>query len=237
MSRWMASTHTTQHSDSLRSGLMMTNVRRRGHLGEVVRAEAPMLLTRNEVVRMLDAARTRQPGLVEELIPNILSVSDIQRVMQNLLAEDVSIRNTDLICEILVDVARQSRDHGELSELLRQRLSLVICNDLRGRNDHLAVLSLDPRIEAQITESIGRSEGKGPLVIEPGLAETLMRKVGPLVDAMIKEGLTPVLLCGPLIRKHLWTFLHRTAPRLAVISVNEVPRSINLRSFQVLKND
>ncbi len=207
------------------------------HLGEVVRTEAPMLLSRNEVVRMLDGARGRQPGLIEELIPNILSVSDVQRVLQNLLAEEVSIRNIDLICEILVDVARQTRDHGELSELLRQKLSIVICNDLRGRNEQLAVLSLDPRIEAQITESIGQSEGKGPLVIEPRLAEALMRKVGPLVDAMIKEGLAPVLLCGPMIRKQLRTFLRRTAPRLAVISVNEVPQSINLRSFQVVRND
>jgi flagellar biosynthesis protein FlhA len=207
------------------------------HLGEVVRSEAPLLLSRNEVVRMLDATRGRQPGLIEELIPNILSVSDIQRVLQNLLAEGVSIRNIDLICEVLVDVARQTRDHGELAELLRQRLSIVICNDLRGRNDQLAVLSLDPRIEAQITESISQSEGRGPLVIEPRLAETLMRKVGPLVDAMVKEGLSPVLLCGPVIRKHLRAFLSRTAPRLAVISVSEVPQSINLRSFQVLRND
>jgi flagellar biosynthesis protein FlhA len=207
------------------------------HLGEVVRTEAPMLLSRNEVVRMLDGARGRQPGLIEELIPNILSVSDVQRVLQNLLAEEVSIRNIDLICEILVDVARQTRNHSELSELLRQKLSIVICNDLRGRNEQLAVLSLDPRIEAQITESIGQSEGKGPLVIEPRLAEALMRKVGPLVDAMIKEGLAPVLLCGPMIRKQLRTFLRRTAPRLAVISVNEVPQSINLRSFQVVRND
>lgn len=206
------------------------------HLGEVVKTEAPLLLTRNEVVRMLDATRGRQPGLIEELIPNILTVSDIQRVLQNLLSEDVSIRNVDLICEILVDIARQTRDHGELSELVRQRLSHVICNDLRGRNEQLAVLSLDPRIEAQITESVAQSEGTG-LVIEPKLAETLMRKVGPLVEGMMKEGVSPVLLCGPAIRRHLRSFLRRTAPRLAVISVNEVPQSINLRSFGVLKYD
>ena len=207
------------------------------HLGEVIRTEASLLLTRNEVVRMLDATRARQPGLIEELIPNVLTVSDVQRVLQNLLAEDVSIRNADLICEILVDIARQTRDHGELSELVRQRLSHVICNDLRGRNDQLAVLSLDPRIEAQIAESVGQSEGLGALVIEPRLAETLMRKVGPLVEAMMKEGVAPVLLCGPLIRRQLRAFLRRTAPRLAVISVNEVPQSIDLRSFGVLKHD
>jgi flagellar biosynthesis protein FlhA len=207
------------------------------HLGEVVRNEASLLLTRNEVVSMLDATRSRQPGLIEELIPTVLTVSDIQRVLQNLLAEEVSIRNIDLICEILVDVARQTRDHASLTELVRQRLSHVICNDLRGQNDQLAVLSLDPRIEAQITESVAQSEGREALVIEPRLAESLMRKIAPLVEDMIKEGIAPVLLCGPVVRRQLRSFLRRTAPRLAVISVSEVPQTINLRSFGIVKND
>jgi flagellar biosynthesis protein FlhA len=207
------------------------------HLGEVIRNEASLLLTRNETVSMLDATRGRQPGLIEELIPAILTVSDIQRVLQNLLAEEVSIRNIDLICEILVDVARQTRDHAALTELVRQRLSHVICNDLRGRNDQLAVLSLDPRIEAQITESVVQSEGRDALVIEPRLAESLMRKIAPLVEDMLKQGVAPVLLCGPAIRRQLRSFLRRTAPRLAVISVSEVPQTINLRSFGIVKND
>lgn len=207
------------------------------HLGEIVRNEAALLLTRSDVVKLLDGTRSRQPGLIEELIPNILSVSDVQRVLQNLLAEDVSIRNIDLICEILVDIARNSRDHAELTELVRQKLSHVICNDLRGRHEQLAVLSLDPRIESQISESLAHSENRGPLIIEPRLAEALMRKIGPLVEAMMSEGLNPVLLCGPAIRKQLRVFLSRTAPRLAIISVNEVPQSINLRSFGVVKQD
>jgi flagellar biosynthesis protein FlhA len=201
------------------------------HLGEIVRSEAAMLLTRNEVVRLLDGTRSRQPGLIEELIPNVMSVSDVQRILQNLLGEEVSIRNVDLICETLVDIARTTRDHGELTELVRQRLCHIICNDLRGRNDQLAVLSLDPGIESQI------SAGRDSLIIEPRLAEALMRKTGPFVEAMLKEGLSPVLLCGPAIRKQLRTFLRRTAPRLAVISVNEVPQSINLRSFGIVKRD
>jgi flagellar biosynthesis protein FlhA len=207
------------------------------HLGEVIRCEASMLLTRNEVVRLLDGTRNRQPGLIEELIPNILSVSDVQRILQNLLAEEVSIRNVDLICETLVDVARATREHGELTELVRQRLSHIICNDLRGRNEHLAVLSLDPGIESQISSDLSNSDGRDALVIEPRLAEALMRKTGPFVEAMMKEGLSPVLLCGPGIRKQLRAFMRRTAPRLAVISVNEVPQSINLRSFGILKRD
>jgi flagellar biosynthesis protein FlhA len=207
------------------------------HLGEVLRSEASMLLTRNEVVRLLDGVRGRQPGLIEELIPAVMSVSDVQRILQNLLAEEVSIRNIDLICETLVDVARITRDHSELTELVRQKLSHIICSDLRGRNEQLAVISLDPGIESQISSDLMGSDGRDALIIEPRLAEALMRKTGPFVDAMLREGLSPVLLCGPTIRKQLRTFLRRTAPRLAVISVNEVPQSINLRSFGVLKRD
>jgi flagellar biosynthesis protein FlhA len=207
------------------------------HLGEIVRSEAALLLTRNDVVAMLEGVRNRQAGLVEELVPNIMSVSDIQRVLQNLANEEVAIRNIDLICEALVDVGRLTKDHGELTELVRQKLSYIICNDLKGTNQQLSVLSLDPRIEAQITDAINRSEGGSSMIIEPRLAESIMRKIIPLVDAMTQQGVAPALLCGPSIRRQLKSFLRRTAPRLAVISVNEVPQSIDLRSFDILKSE
>jgi flagellar biosynthesis protein FlhA len=204
------------------------------HLGEVVKAEAALLLSRNDVVGMLEGVRNRQAGLIEELIPNIMTVSDIQRILQNLLSEDVSIFNIDLICDILVDVGRQTKDHDQLTELVRQRLSHIICNDLRGSNEQLSVLSLDPRIEAQISESIARNEGAGTLIIDPQLAETLLKKIVPLTESMVQQGISPTLLCGPIIRKHLRSFLRRSAPRLSVISVNEVPHSIDLRSFGIV---
>jgi flagellar biosynthesis protein FlhA len=207
------------------------------HLAEVVRVEAPLLLTRGDVVRLLEDVRTRQPGLVEELVPTVMSISDIQRVLQNLVSEYVPIRSMELICEVLVDVARSSRDHAELTELTRQRLSHVICNELKGDQEQLSVLSLDPRIEAQITDSVSKGEVTGPLIIEPRLAEQLMRKINPVVDTMISQGIAPVLLCGPMIRKQLREFLRRSAPSLAIISVNEVPQSIDLKSFDVVKLD
>lgn len=204
------------------------------HLGEVLRSEAPSLLTRAEVVRTLEGVRIRQPGLVEELIPAIMTASDVQRVLQNLLAEEVSIRNVDLVCETLVDVGRQTKDTHELTEKVRQRLSHLICHDLRGSHDQLAVLSLNPRVESQISESIRRSEGADSLAIEPRFAEQLVRKLIPLTQSMQKERLSPVLLCGPDVRRHLKTFTRRSVPRLAVVSVNEVPTSIDLKSFAVL---
>jgi len=204
------------------------------HLGEVLRGEASQLLTRTHVMTLLDEIRNRQPGIVEELIPSIMTVTDVQRVLQNLLSEEVSIRNIDLIVDALVDVGRQTKDHGDLTELVRQKLNHGICHDLRAGGDQLTVLSLNPRLEAQITESIRRSDGKTGLVIEPRLAEQLIKTLMTQANKMMQQGLSPVLLCGPEIRRHLKTFTRRTIPRLAVVSVNEVPSSIDLTSFEVV---
>ena len=204
------------------------------HLGEVLRGEAAQLLSRAHVTAMLEDVRGRQPGMIEELIPSIMTVTDVQRVLQNLLAENVSIRTIDLIVDALVDVGRQTKDHAELTELVRQKLNHGICHDLRAGGEQLAVLSLNPRLEAQITDNIRRSDGKSGFVIDPRLAEQLIRNLLPMVDKMMQQGLSPVLLCGPEIRRHLKTFTRRTIPRLAVVSVNEVPSSIDLRSFDVI---
>jgi len=204
------------------------------HLGEVLRNEAAQLITRADVVAMLEGVRSRQPGLIEELIPNVMTVSDVQRVLQNLLAEEVSIRNVDLIAEALCDVGRGCKDHFDLTELVRQRLAHVICHGLRAGRDQLEVLSLHPRIEGQIAEQLRAGPGSGAFVIEPRLAEQLIRGLSPLVDSMIEAGLAPVLLCGPEVRRHLKTFTRRTLPRLAILSVNEVPAAVELKSFAVL---
>jgi len=203
-------------------------------LTEVVRTEAAQLLTRSAVLNLLDEVRARQPGMIEELIPTIMTVTDVQRVLQHLLSENVPIRNMDLIVDALVDVGRHTKDHADLTELVRQKLNHAICHDLRAGGEQLSVLSLNPRLEAQITDTIRRSDGKGSFVIEPRLAEQLIRNLMLLADRMMQQGLTPVLLCGPDIRRHLKAFTRRMVPRLAVVSVNEVPSSIELKSFDVV---
>lgn len=202
--------------------------------GEVVSSEVSTLLTRPVVTRLLEDVRSRQPGLMEELIPAILGIADVQRVLQNLLAEGVSVVNIDLILEHLADLARTQRDPAELTELLRQRLSYSICNQLRGDHADLAVLSLDPRIENQIASGLGTAQS-GALPIEPGLAERLIRGLSGMAEAMHNEGRAPVLLCGGELRRHLKAFTRRSIPRLSVVSVNEIPMRINLKSFDVVK--
>ncbi len=207
------------------------------HLGELLRREAGLLLSRADVVALLEGVRSRQPGLIEELIPAIMTVSDVQRVLQNLLSEDVSIRNVDQIAETLVDLGRTVKDMSELTERVRQRISHGICQGLRGNNDQLSVLSLDPRVEGQISENIRKSDGSANLVLEPRLAEQLIRKLIPAADNMVRHNLSPVLLCSPEIRRYLKTFTRRSIPRLSVLSINEVPATVDLKSFAVVKVD
>lgn len=207
------------------------------HLGEVLRNEAPTLMTRAAASGLLEDVRSRQPGLVEELVPTLLSVSDIQRLFQNLLSEGVPINNVDLLAEHLVDLARQEKEIGALTELVRQRMSYTICNKLKDRNSDLAVLSLDPRVENQILQAVAASGRPDKLSIDPKLAETLIRKLAALSDEMMQKGRNPVLLCGPDVRRQLRTLTARAVPRLAILSVNEIPMNIELSSHGIVKLD
>ncbi len=204
------------------------------HFADIVRSEAARLLSRPVVTELIDATRQRQPGLVDDLIPTVLSLADVQRVLRNLMNEGVSIANLDLILENLLDLARTQRDPDELSEALRQRIGFAICNKLRGRHRDLAVLSLDPRLENELT---GTLAGASPRGFDPRMADGLIRRLAPSADRMFREGRAPVLLCGAEIRRAIKTLTQRAIPRLSVISVNEIPERIDLSSFDVVKVD
>ncbi|MDR6411302.1 UNVERIFIED_ORG: flagellar biosynthesis protein FlhA [Burkholderia sp. 1595] len=207
------------------------------HVTEIIKANVPSLLSRTEVVAMLEGVRGRAPGLVEELVPNVLAVSDVQHVLQNLLTEQVAIRNIDLIVEVLADTGRHEKDPVALSERVRQRLGHGICQAIQGEHDALAVLTLDPALEAAILQNLQDADGSGAFVLDPRLAESFLGRLVAQVDAMMRQNVMPVLLCRPEMRRHLKTFTRRVAPRLAVLSMNEVPHSVNLRSFSMLSVD
>ena len=204
------------------------------HFVETMKLEAATLLTRGVTGQLLDQLRERQPGLVEELIPNVLTVSDVQRVLQNLLQERVSIANLDLIVETLVDIARNERDPGELTERLRQDLGPAICSTLRGHHHQLAVLSLDPKLENRIISESGTRESS-TLGVEPRLAEQLLRRIAPMAERMMRQGRQPVLLCAGSIRRTLLRLTQRSVPHLSVLSVEEIPRRVALQSFDIVK--
>ncbi len=204
------------------------------HLSEVLKANVAQLVTRAETSRLLEGVRSRQPGLLEELVPNVLTVSDVQRVLQNLLAEGVPIRNFDLVVEVLADSGRHQKDPALLTETVRQKLGLAICQSLRGNNDALTVMTIEPALEASIAQSLKTSDGASPFVLEPTLAEQFLRRLLALAETMMRNNQMPVLLCGPDVRRHLKTFTRRALPRLAVLSIGEVPHSVDLKSSGVI---
>jgi flagellar biosynthesis protein FlhA len=201
------------------------------HLGEILRKQAALLLSRAEVERLIGNVRKTNAGLVEELIPATLSLSEVQKILQNLVREKVSIRNLSLILEVLADGARVSRDHLQLTELVRQQLGGAICQSLLGKNNELSVMTLDPAIENTISSSVRNNGDKSNLVLEPRFAEQFLARLGSQAERMAKNNLLPVLLCAPELRSQLRSLTERVMPQLSIVSMAEVPSHIALRAF------
>jgi flagellar biosynthesis protein FlhA len=201
------------------------------HLSEVLKQQSAQLLTRTETDRLLQRVRQQQPGLVEELIPTILSVSDVQKVLQNLLREKVSIRNLEVILEALVDMARNSKDLGYLTEVVRQKLGAAICQSLLGEMTSLNVLTLDPAIEQALLQGIRNVESGSNLVIEPKYAEQLQARLSAESDRMMKANMLPVLLCSPDLRRHVRALSERMIPHMRILSMAEIPNSVSLKAY------
>jgi flagellar biosynthesis protein FlhA len=208
------------------------------HLGEVLRRESAALLTRPETDKLLARVRQSQPSLVEELIPVVLSVGDVQRVLQNLLREKVSIRHLEAILETMADAGRGTKDAAQLTEAVRQRLGQSICQGLAGASNALHVLTLDPASEARLLQGLqaGRQGGAAPgaLALEPRLLEKFLLQLVQQAERMMKNNLLPVLLCAPELRRHLRALTERGLPHLRVLSLAEIPHAIELKSFSTV---
>ena len=212
------------------------------HLTEVLRRESATLLTRGETDRLLARVRQTQPSLVEELIPTVLSSSDVQRVLQNLLREKVSIRHIDAILETLADAGRQSKDTHYLTEAVRHRLGHAICQGLLGEANALHVITLDPSIESQFLQSVQTAKVQGsqpgvsqPFVLEPKMTEQFITRLVSQAERMMKSNLLPVLLCSPELRRHVRAMSERVMPHLRVLSMSEIPHNIELKSYSVVR--
>jgi flagellar biosynthesis protein FlhA len=205
------------------------------HLTEVLRRESANLLTRAETDRLLTSVRQGQPGLVEELIPTVLSVSDVQKVLQNLLREKVSVRHLEAILETLADIGRATKDAGTLTEHVRRRLGHAICQGLVGEAGALQVMTLDPLIESRLLQGLQGANGAAqPYALEPKLAEQFMTRMMQHGEQMMKNNLLPVLLCAPDLRRHIRGLCERAMPHLRVLSMAEVPQNIELKSYGVV---
>ena len=204
------------------------------HLNELVRQHSATLLSRAETERLVENLRKSNAGLVEELIPTVMTLSELQKVLQGLLKEKVSIRNLEAILEVLSDTARQTKDAEYLIELVRQRMGALICQQFSSKNGVISVLTLDPALESRIGGSIRPINERPTLVLEPQFAEQLLSRLGSQVEKMVRANAKPILLCAPEIRRHLRRLTERVLPQLSVLSMSEVPSSVSLSAYGVV---
>jgi flagellar biosynthesis protein FlhA len=205
------------------------------HLSEVLRQNAHNLITRAETEKLIARVRESQAGLLEELVPKVLSLGDVQHVLQALVKERVPIRNIEAILETLAEWGPKTRDADVLTDHARERLGPVICQQLTDARGQMQVLTFDSSVEQSFASSIRAIEEKQTLVLEPRFAEALLRRLSEEVERMARGNLRPVLLCAPNIRRHVRRFTERLVPQLSIVSLSEIPSHVSLRGYAVVK--
>ena len=200
------------------------------HLTELIRANAHDLLGRQEVQHLLDNLVKTYPKAVEELVPNLLSLGALQKVLQNLLRERISIRDLLSIVETLADYAPLSKDPDLLTEYVRQRLSRSIIAPFVGPDGVLSVITLDRKVEEILSTGIQHSEHGSYISIDPKVAEKIVVSVKKEVEKSMAMNIQPVIMCPPVIRRHLKRLIEHAAPSAFVTSHAEMVRNINIKS-------
>jgi flagellar biosynthesis protein FlhA len=204
------------------------------HLGEVVKRQSADLLTRASVERMLQRVREQHASLIDELVPGVMSYSDIQKVLQLLLREQVSIRNLEAILETLVDAGKTVKGADDLADRVRERLGASICQGLRDSNGDLQVLTLAPEFERALLANLRPGEQRASPFNEMSQLDAFMKNITRQVEAMMGRNLPPVVLCPSPVRRSLRGLLHRSMPYVTVIGMNEIPTNLPVRSFAAI---
>ena len=201
------------------------------HMTELLRLHADELLGRQDTQKLLDNLAKTHPKVIEELVPNLLALGGVQKVLQNLLRERVSIRDLLTICETLADFAPMSKDPGTLTEYVRQKLARSIIQAFTDEQGNLSVLTLSTKVEDLIRESIRKSDQGAYLAIEPNLATQILDSIGTSAEKISNEGYQPVIICSPVIRRHLQQFITQFMPQVMVISHNELTTQAKIKSL------
>src|SRR4051812_1535429 len=198
------------------------------HLTETIRAHAAELLTRQEVKQLLDSLRDQNAAAVDDVVPDKLGLGEVQRVLQQLLREGVSIRDLGAILESIGDRAAMTRDSATLVEAARQTLSRSITAPYLDEERTLHAITIDPGTEREILESLAQTPDGERLAMEPSRAEELVGALQREVEKMTATGRRPVLLCSTRIRRHVRALIEQGFPQLPVLSYNEIAAGIRV---------
>ncbi len=200
------------------------------HLSESLKSVAHLLLGRQDVQTLIDHVKTTHPALVAELLPDLVNLGIIQRVLQNLLRENVSILNLPLILEGIGDYAALSKNPDDLSELIRRRLGLYFVTDLEYQPGTIKAVTLDPRFEQYLGTKIHRSASEVGLALDPATTHHLLHEINARTAELVQAGLPAIVVVGAEVRLPFKRFIEPSLPRLVVLAFQELPASCEVEN-------
>ncbi|WP_152392485.1 flagellar biosynthesis protein FlhA [Paenibacillus guangzhouensis] len=204
------------------------------HLTEIIKKHAYELLGRQETKALVDNVKESYPVLVDELIPNVLTVGEVQKVLAKLLREKISIRDLVTIFETLADYGAYSKDPEVLTEYVRQSLSRQITQQFTAQGETLRVITVGPALEKKIAESVQSSDQGSYLALDPNSTQIVFQKITEQVQRLIQSGHQPVVLTSPTIRMYLRQVIERMMQDIPVLSYSELEPNVEIQSVGVV---
>ena len=204
------------------------------HLAETLRSEAHRVLEREDVQKLLDITKEKNPTLVGELVPDLVNVGVIQRVLQNLLREKVGIKNLTVILETIADVAPFSKNPDDLSEAVRKRLGVYFISQYETEPGKIRALTLEPRLEQTLVSRIKKTQFDVSLLMDSTLAQHLLQHINQAIEEMVDAGLTPIMMVTSDLRLAFKRFFEPTFTRLIVLSYQELPEALHIETFGMI---
>ena len=199
------------------------------HLTEIVKKFAQELTGRQEVQTLIDNVKQNYPAIVDELVPKVMTVGEIQKVLTNLLKEGVSIRDMVTIMETLADYAPVSHDPDILTEYVRQALGRAISKKFIN-DSKTSVITLDPKLEQVIMDSVQKTEHGTYITLEPGTSNNILSSLSKQVQKLSQLGQQPIVLASPIVRLYFKRLSEQSVPGLVVLSYNELDPSVEVQS-------
>jgi len=192
------------------------------HLSEVIRTHAATILSRQDVQNLLEHVKEEHPALVNELVPAVLTLGQVQRVLQNLLRERVSIRDLVTVLEAITDQAQVTHDPDVLSEHVRQALARQITRQYAGEDGRLSVITLAPAWQQELAKSVVQTERGPSLQIEPGAAQRFLMRIREAMERLAAAGHQPIILCPARLRLPLRHFTELALPSVVILAYSEI---------------
>lgn len=204
------------------------------HLTEVIKAHAHELLGREETKQLVDHLKESYPTLVEDVTPNPLSLGDIQKVLSNLLKENVSIRNLPVIFETLAEYGHLTKDMTLITEYVRQSLSRQITKQYAPEGETLYVATLSAQVEKTISEAVQQTEHGNYLSLPPEESQKIVEAIHQEAERLSQMGRSPIILCSPAVRMYVRQLTERVLPQVPILSYNELEPNVEVQSVGVV---